>query len=538
MALQQEKRQENQEDRGRQVVFQALFMALGTMTSRVLGLAREALFAALFSRTVTDAWYVAFRLPNIFRRLFGEGSLSVSFIPVFVEARVHGEGTPRAKELVNGFYTLFFLLLSVLTAIGVLFPEPLLNILLDDNYHAVPGKFDLTVLMARVMFCYIFLVCTYAYFMAILNALGKFGLAAMAPTFFNICMVVSTLIPNHFMQWDGQQLAWGVVIGGIVQAGVLVPSLRKLGYWPKLTLDFNRPDVWRVLRNMTPGLLGMGLLQITTLVNMRFASELGEGPISFINLADRLLELPLALVSVSLGSALLPTLSRMWTEGKRDEMASTSNYYLRLNLYVCVAAAVGLYCLAEPIVELLFQRGKFTPAEAATTAGVVKVYSFLIISNSLVRVFVPSYYAVKNTWFPALISSICLVIHVIIAPRLMDRYGLYGLNSSAVITSTLNFLLLAGFYRRFVGVFGWGRVLKSFGLFLIPGLVMALGLQLYPWLRSALGDGFFAKLISLAVAIGWGASIYALLSRLLKLEEFSVTFEAVMGKIRRRLRRS
>jgi putative peptidoglycan lipid II flippase len=228
----------------------------------------------------------------------------------------------------------------------------------------------------------------------------------------------------------------------------------------------------------------------------------------------------------------------MWTEGKRDEMASTSNYYLRLNLYVCVAAAVGLYCLAEPIVELLFQRGKFTPAEAATTAGVVKVYSFLIISNSLVRVFVPSYYAVKNTWFPALISSICLVIHVIIAPRLMDRYGLYGLNSSAVITSTLNFLLLAGFYRRFVGVFGWGRVLKSFGLFLIPGLVMALGLQLYPWLRSALGDGFFAKLISLAVAIGWGASIYALLSRLLKLEEFSVTFEAVMGKIRRRLRRS
>ena len=535
--LQQEKLQSKQEDRGNQVVVQALIMALGTLTSRVLGLLRESLFAAMFSRTVTDAWYVAFRLPNIFRRLFGEGSLSVSFIPIFVEARVHGKGTDRSHELVHGFYTLFFLLLSVLTAIGVLFPEPLLNFLLDDHYREVAGKFELTVMMARIMFIYIFLVCTYAYFMAILNALGKFGLAAMAPTFFNVCMVISTLIPTRFLSWPGQGIAWGVVVGGIVQAGILVPTLKKYGYWPKLTLKVNNPDVWRVLRNMTPGLLGMGLLQLTTLVNMRFASELGEGPISFINLADRLLELPLALVSVSLGSALLPTLSRMWTEGRRDQMAQTSNYYLRLNLYVCVAAAMGLFCLAEPIVELLFQRGKFSVTESLMTAGVVKVYAFLIISTSLVRVFVPSFYAVKNTWFPALISAVCLCLHLIIAPRLMHEYGLYGLNSSAVVSSTLNFLLLACAYRFFIGPFGWGKVLWHFMKFLFAGLVMAAGLQIYGPLRGMMGDTFVAKVLVLLIAVSFGALIYGFLSWALKFEEFQETSATILRKFRGRLKK-
>lgn len=537
---QQEKGEGIQQDRSRQVMIYALFMALGTFSSRVLGLVRESLFAALFPRAVTDAWYVAFRLPNVFRRLFGEGSLSVSFIPVFVEARVEGEGTDRARLLVNGFYTLFFLLLSVLTAAGVLFTEPIVSLLLDENYRADAAKMDLTVMMARIMFLYIFLVCTYAYFTAILNALGKYGLAAMAPTYFNVCMVISTLIPPRYLAWEGQALAWGVVAGGIVQAGVLIPSLRRQGYWPRLTLNFNTPDVLKVLRAMAPGLIGMSLLQITTLVNTRFASRLGEGPISYINWADRLLELPLSLVSVSLGTALLPTLSRMWTEKNRVEFTATANYYLRLNLYVCVPAALGLFFLAEPIVEVLFFRGNFGVQDLIATSQVVRVYSLLIITSSLVRVFVPSYYAIKNTWFPAVVSGVCLALHLLIAPALMGRYGLTGLNASVVVSTTLNFLFLAGFYRAFVGTengFGWGRVLRSVVLFLVAGAVMAVGLQVYPPLRAFAGDSFLAKVSVLAVVIAWGAGLYGLMSALLRLEEFRVTFETVWGKIRRRLRR-
>lgn len=536
--MQPEKGQLNQGDRGHRVMVQALFMAFGTLTSRVLGLVRESLLAALFGRTVTDAWYVAFRLPNIFRRLFGEGSLSVSFIPVFVETKVGPGGELETRKLVNGFYTLFFLVLAVLTALGVIFPEALLRFLLDEQYLAMPGKFELTVMMSRVMFAYIFLVCTYAYFMAILQGLGRFGWAALAPTFFNVCMILSTLIPSEWTAWPGQALAWGVIVGGMVQAAVLIPSLRSQGYFPKFSTQIWSPAIRKVFVSMGPGLLGMGLLQITTLVNLRFASQLGEGPISYINLADRLLELPLALVSVSIGSALLPTLSKMWAEKNARQMVETSNYYLRLNLYVCLPAAIGLYVLAEPIVELLFQRGRFDLSESLQTAGVVRVYSFLVVTTSLVRVFLPSYYAIKNTWFPALVSALCLVLHVFLAPVLMERYGLYGLNASTAVSSGLNILFLASFLAVWVSEpYGWWRVFKSTFKFLMAGALMAALLMLYWPLREFLGSSFIAKVASLFVVISAGSALYGLASGWLRIEEYLVTRDQIAGKIRARLER-
>lgn len=534
--MQPEKGQLNQGDRGHRVMVQALFMAFGTLTSRILGLVRESLLAALFGRTVTDAWYVAFRLPNIFRRLFGEGSLSVSFIPVFVETKVGPGGEMETRKLVNGFYTLFFLVLAIITAMGVIFPEALLGILLDDQYLAVPGKFELTVMMSRVMFAYIFLVCTYAYFMAILQGLGRFGWAAMAPTFFNVCMILSTLIPSTWTTWPGQALAWGVVVGGVVQAAVLIPSLRSQGYFPRFSSQIWSSAIRKVFVSMGPGLLGMGLLQITTLVNLRFASQLGEGPISYINLADRLLELPLALVSVSIGSALLPTLSKMWAEKNVRQMVETSNYYLRLNLYVCLPAAIGLYVLADPIVELLFQRGRFDLNESMQTAGVVKVYSFLVVTTSLVRVFLPSYYAIKNTWFPAVVTAVCLVLHVLLAPALMQRYGLYGLNASTAISSGLNIVLLASFLAVWVSEpYGWLRILKSTIKFLLAGAVMSALLLLYWPLREYLGSSFVAKVVSLFIIISTGSAVYALASGWLRIEEYLVTRDQIVGKIKRRL---
>lgn len=538
---QQEKSNASTQDQGGRVAFQAMLMALGTLLSRILGLVRESLFAALFSKTVTDAWYVAFRLPNVFRRLFGEGSLAVAFIPVFVESRLGPDGQERSTKLVNNFYTLFFFLLASLTLIGVLFPELLLNVFLDENFKSVPGKFELTTQMARIMFVYIFLVCTYAYFMAILNAIGKFGLAALAPSFFNICVVISTLIPTTLLQWEGQSLAWGVVIGGLVQAGILVPLLRKSGYWPRISFEWNNQDVKKVLRAMGPGLLGLGLLQLTTLVNMRFASSFGEGPISYINYADRLLELPLSLVSVSIGSALLPTLSLMWSQGRTAEMSKTAQYYLRLNLFICVPAAVGLYFLAEPIVALLFQRGRFSMQDAAATAGVVKIYSGLIITTSLVRVFVPSFYAIKNTWLPATVSGLCFLLHLVTAQLLMARFGFYGLNLSTVVSTSLNFILLALAYRKLIGPFGWWGVAKSAAQFFAMAAVMGLILQSHaPLFLYIQQQGFglgLSRLISLAVVIAAAAFCYLGLSSMLQLQEYTVTANAIKKKIQNKLKK-
>lgn len=522
---------------GGQVVRYALAMALGTTSSRVLGLVREIIFAALFPRAVTDAWIAAFRLPNMFRRLFGEGSLSVSFVPVFVEARVRDDGSGRrARVLMDGFFTLLVGFLATLTVLGILFPEPVLRVLLDPEYVAQTEKFLLTVHMARIMFGFVFLICVYAYFMGILNALGVYGLPAMAPMLFNVAMIVSTLLPTDRFSSVGDGLAWGVIIGGVLQAGLLVPALMKRGYLPRLSFHWNA-DIAKVLTNMVPGLFGLGLLQITTLVNMRFASQLGEGPISWINWADRLLELPLSLISVSLGTALLPTLSDLWARGHKEKMSETMNFTLRLNVYVCMGAALGLYFLAEPIVRVIFEHGRFRAEDTLATAGVLRVWALIMIPTACVRVLAPSYYAIKNTWFPACVSAFCLAVHVTIAPLMMERWGLTGLNLSSLTSATLNFTLLMVFYRVLIAPFAYGRLFLQVLRFLVPGIALVAVVHLHPFLVGFLGGTFPAQLAALGLSIFAGALAYAVVSHWMNLNEWNETARRLLGKIRGRLKR-
>lgn len=529
---QQEKTKPNQEDPSRSVVVQALFMAMGTLTSRVLGLVREVLFAALFSRAITDSWYAAFRLPNIFRRLLGEGSLSVSFIPVFVEAQM--DGPERARNLVNSFYTLFLIVISVVTAAGIFGAEWLLPHLLDEAFLAQPERRELVLRMSQIMFGYVFLVCTYAYFMAILNALGRFGWPALAPTFFNVAMVASTLIPIHYLGWPGQALSWGVIVGGVVQMAVLIPSLHRLGYLPVFSLKFWNRDVMRVLRAMGPGLIGMSLLQVTTLVNMNFASSLGEGPISYLTLADRLMELPLSLVSVSIGTALLPTLSRLWSEERKTMMIETADEYFRLNLFICLPAAVGLFCLARPIVELLFERGEFRSFETEIVAGVIRIYSLIMIFTSSVRVFVPAFYAIKNTWLPAGVSVVCLLLHIYIAPILMTDWGLTGLNLSTLISVSVNWVLLLIAFRLLIGQFPWSSLMWSMLKWSVPLAGLFVWLQSYSFSRYLVGDTFIMKALVLGFTIAVGVIIFSVLSYYMSVSEFKGSAEVVLRKLRRK----
>jgi putative peptidoglycan lipid II flippase len=501
----------------KKVVRNALSMAFGTFTSRILGLLRDMALAALFSRNITDAWTAASRLPNLFRRLLGEGSMSVSFIPVYVEARMDSEA--RAHSLANGFYTLLLVFLATLTAFGIFFAEPIMKLLLDADYGA--EKLELTVRMARIMFSFIFFISTYAYFMGILNALGKFALPAMAPTLFNVALIISTLIPASVFSYEGEGLAWGVLIGGALQMGILVPALRRLGAMPKFEWRGLNEDIRRVLRNMVPGLLGMGLLQFTTIVNLKYASGLGEGAISYIYWADRLLELPLSLVAVSLGTALLPMLSGLWAQGNKEQMTETANYYLRLNLFVAIPAALGLYFLALPIVEVLFLRGRFTGADAEATATVVRVYSMILISTSCVRVLVPAYYATKNTKFPALVSGLALISHITIAPFLMKLWGLEGLVISSLISATLNIALLLGFYPKLIGAFDYFKFTTHVVKFIFAGAGMVIVLQIYGQFLNWFGDAAFAKMIALALTILLGAAVYAGLSFVLKVDELN-----------------
>lgn len=522
-------------DEKSRVVFQALRMALGTTTSRVLGLVRDIAFSALFDRALTDAWIAAFKLPNLFRRLLGEGSLSASFVPIFVEARMKDPSGEKAKALVNSFFTLLMSVLATITVLGIVFMPEVLRVLLDPVYVAQSEKFALTVRMGQIMFGFVFLVCSYAYFMGILNALGRYGLPAMAPTLFNVAMIISTLLPPAWFPFPGDGLAWGVLIGGVLQAGLLIPTLWRLGYWPRLSWAWGQPEVLKVLRNMAPGLAGLGLLQVTTLVNMRFASQLGEGPISWINWADRLLELPLSLISVSLGTALLPTLAAHWSRGEREQMASTTNFYLRLNVFLCWAAALGLFGLAEPIVRLLFERGRFSPEDTLMTASVVRIWALIMIPTACVRVLAPAYYAVQNTWLPAVVSGVSLLVHVLVAPGLMGIWGLTGLNLSSLLAASLNFFFLFALYGVFIARFQVGLFAVSLLKFLVPGAALFAMLQVHPWLEQWWGRSFLAQIFSLGITIGLGFVAFALVSRWMKLEEWEAGMGRVLVRVRSRL---
>jgi putative peptidoglycan lipid II flippase len=507
-------------------------MAFGTMTSRVLGQLRESLLAYYFDKRITDACGAAFRLPNLFRRLLGEGSMSVSFIPVFVEAR--HDSHLRAQNLVNSVYSFLLIILGCLTAFGILYPEALLSLFLDQSYIMDTEKYLLTVRLTKIMFGFIFFISSYAFAMGILNALGQFALPALAPTLLNICMIISTVLPGHYFAVRGDQLAIGILIGGVAQLLLLMPALIKSGYFPRPNFDYRNPDFLKVIKNMGPGLVGTGLLQFTTIINLRFSSSLHEGTISYLNYVDRLVELPLSLVSVSLGTALLPALSGFLTRKETLKFSQTARQYLELNLMLTMAAAAGLYVLAQPVVHLLFGRGHFLPADVEATAEILKTYCWIMIFSSGVRVLTPAYFAVKNTWFPAVVSGICLLVHLFLAPRLMEHFEVRGLMMSTITSATLNLILLLIFFRKFVAVFEYFKFLKNILIYIGLAILTGITANVFFVFENYLPRGTLFLLLNIFASIGLAVSAFVFIGHAFKVEAVSDVVNKVRSRIIRK----
>lgn len=521
------------------VAVSAAIIAFGTLISRVLGLVRDMVLAAVFPLMVKDAWVVAFRLPNLFRRLLGEGSLSVAFIPVFVEILTQKKGqtgpVPEAQRLVHGVFTLLFIILCTLTTLGVVWIEPLMGLLVSGKgYMSIPGKFELTVKLGRIMFSFIFLMSTYAYFMAILNSLHQFALAALAPAFLNIIIIISSLLSYVWDETSGVTISWGVLLGGAVQMGVLIPPLYRAGYLPKLTRQIVSPEIRRVFHSILPSLLGMGILQLTGLINIQFASRLPQGAHTWIYFADRILELPLSLFAVSLGSALLPTLSSYWSSGLREKMGATANHYLRLIFYITIPAAVGVYLLAEPIVEVLFMRGRFSAHDVEQTANVLRVYAMVLITTSAVRIMTTSFYAIKNTWLPAAAAGVALAGHILAATILIEKMGLPGLPLATVVSSGLNVLLLIVAYRWLIGPLFVKRLLWGLFKFSLAAALMGAVTQIYTLLLRIVDQPTqWTRFLALMITLFASMLTYGLGSHLLRIQEYQVTVGAYWGRLQR-----
>ncbi len=496
----------------------AFIVGGGTFCSRIFGLIRDVLLASFFSRFTTDAWLVAFRIPNMFRRLFGEGSMQASFIPVFVEL-ISSKNTGEAKKLVNVVFSILLIILITITILGIIFtPEVIGWLTYGQNYSSIPHKVDVTIDFARIMLSFVVLVCMYAFFMSIQNSFEKFLTPAFAPTLLNLAIIVFIFLPSEWFSVEGSNLAWAVIAGGLLQLMVVIPYVYKLGFLPKLDFDLRFVHARRVFLKFLPSLVGLGVLQLTVLVNTRFASTLPEGANSWLFWADRLLEFPLSLVAVSMGTALLPVLSNYYAKGDLHKLSSTVQEGLRQVLFLAIPSGVGLFVLSDLLVSTIFMRGNFTEHDVYNTSLVLQVYGVSIIFYAAIRVLQPVFYAIHNVWLPALVSAACLGIHITMAGFFIDRAGIQGLVISSAIAAFINVLLLLMAYRFLVGSFQ-----SNFVLFFLKSSIAAglMGALLF-LIKNQFGvDNFIQRACLLMFCVAIGTCCYFVLSWWVKSEEVS-----------------
>jgi len=511
------------------VIKSAIYFATGTMISRVLGLTRDAVLFATYDKTVLDAFNAAIRLPNLFRRVFGEGALSACFIPLYVEYRKKGD-IKSLTQLTVGIWTLLLIILIPLTVLIVGTMDHLVSVWVGgEGFASVPGKLELTIAMTKIMFPFLLLVSMYAFFMAVLNAHKQFLLSALAPSFYNLTLILVNVYCYMTHQFSGIILAWTVIAAGFLQFAVLVPPYLKLNLGYKFAWSHLRSEpVMRTLRAFAPTVVGLGIVQIMGLINVNFASRLAEGSVSYIAAADRLLELPLSLIAVSLGTVLLPSLSEK--TGDQRALNQSLARTLKVVIFLCVPAAVGLWMLSPLVVSLLYQRGRFTLHDTLAVAPVVQIYCFTLISASLARIMSQAFYAHKNTLQPAFASLTGLIVHVFLAPYLMQFYGIYGLVASTSTAAFLNIAYLFINYRWRFGHFHFPELMFFFARCATAALaIVAACWMVNHYLPT---EHFIQRLLAVIVAMGLSMTGYFGLSLVLRLEEA----QEILLRFRKKLR--
>jgi len=428
----------------RKITKNAAVVAGGTLISRLLGLVRDQVIAAVFPRMATDAFFVAFTIPNVLRQLVAEGAVQNAVLPVLGGIRER-EGQAAAKASFATLRGFSLIILVVLSATGVLFSRPLVN-LFAAGYHQIPGQFERTVRLTRFLFPYIFFMGTAALGVAALNVSRKFVVSSLAPGLLNVAFIACGLTLPVWFQSRNQDpvyaLAVAALVGGALQVIAQWPSLRSIGYfgWPRFKID--DPVVRETLRRMGPVLVGIGIYYVDVVLARRFLSNLSLGSQSYFSWAMRLCDFPQGIFVMALQSASLPSLSRMIARGELDVAAETFSHGMRLTLWITIATTVAAVGLAEPIVTLVFQRGSFDAAASHATAQAFIAQALGIWAVAAVRQLVAVYYALGDTRTPVKVAAIDLVAFIVAAKLLSPVFGHVGVGYAVSIASVTQMLLL------------------------------------------------------------------------------------------------
>jgi putative peptidoglycan lipid II flippase len=514
-------------------------IGLAVMCSRVLGLARELIFAALFGGgRALDAFTVAFRIPNLLRDLFAEGALSTAFVTTFSKTIARG-GDEAAWRLANKVATMTALVLGALCVLGMVFSDSLVGLLAPGFDH---DKAALTAHLTRIMFPFILLVSIAALVMGMLNAKNVFGVPAMASSFFNIGSIIGGLalgywIDPHFGLRALIGLAFATVIGGALQLAVQLPSLARLGYRFRPDLQWRDAGVKAVLLLMGPSVIAASTTQFNVLINSIFASGLEDGAIFWLAAAFRLMQLPLGIFGVALGTVTLPLLSRLVVAGRMDAFRSELARAMRWAMLLTLPAMAGLMMLAEPIISVVYQHGKFSAYEAAQAAGALRFYAIGLAGYAALKVLVNAFYALDRRKTPMLVSFLAVGLNILLNWIFTVRlgWGHRGLAFSTGCIATFNFLLLYLLMQSQLKGLETRRLLLLLGKVAVASaaLVAVCAASSHWLLADWRVQSLWIKLPALLATVAAGAAAFAACGVLLHIEEL----KELLGAVRRRLNR-
>lgn len=516
----------------------ASISGLAIIASRLMGLVREQVFAAMFGAgKLLDVYLAAFQLPNLLRDLFAEGALSVAFTTLFTRAWEE-EGEASAWDLARLILSALTFILGIICLIGVVFAPALVEAT-NFGFHHVPGKFELAVRQTRVLFPFILFVSLAAAVMGMLNARGKFAVPASASTVFNIVSVVfgaglAWLFDPH-LAGEGALMgvSLGVLLGGLAQLGMQLPTLFALGFSFRWKLNLADPRLRQLWALMWPSVIAGAAVQVNVLVNGMFASEINGGR-SWLYVAFRLMQLPLGVVGVSLATATLPSVARAFTRGDMSAFGATARDSLRLSWFLTLPAAAGLAALAGPVIGLIYQHGRFSAYDTAQTALALQAYALGLAGYAAIKILTPCFFAIGEPQLPLRVSLIGIAVNLF--GNMLNAWVLHlghvGLALTTSLVATLNFVqLITALSRRaeLGGVGQWaGFILRCGGAALACGAVA--------WGLNALVEGLTPNRIlraaGLFTAIGAGGATYFAAALALRLTES----HQALAMIRRRLR--
>lgn len=503
-----------------------------TLISRVLGLVRDMVIAAFFGATMpADAFIVAFRIPNMLRRFTAEGSMTAAFIPVFTQY-LKNKSKKEAFELARIILTLLSVLLVLITISGILFAPWIVRVI-GYGFGGESAKYDLTVLLTRIMFPYIFFVSLVAFFMGVLNSLKHFAAPAAAPIFLNVGIIGATLFISPHMSEPVIATAVGVLIGGVIQVVLQLPVFFKKGLSLIPIWQPGHPAVKRIGLLILPTLFGSAVYQINQLTGTLLATLLQSGSVSWLYYADRLVELPLGVFAIAISTAALPSLSRQALEKDGSAFIDTLNHALKITFFITVPSLVGLIVLGKPIIQLFFQRGVFDAFSRDMTATALIYYALGLWAFSGVKIVVSAFYALQDTLTPVKVSVIAFLSYLLLGVILMGPLKHGGLALALTLSSTINFVLLVFLLKKKISSWKLTPIAVSLLKVILSGTIMGVGIY---YLKLLLfpdnpDQGTIDLMMQVAVLVISGIVIYLIAALMFRCRELN-TF---LGLIKKRV---